>query len=73
MNESKNVENILADNNRFVMFPIKHDDIWDMYKKALESFWRAEEVDLSKDLNHWQSLSDEEKFYFYDSSILCSL
>lgn len=63
MNESKNVESILADDNRFVMFPIKHNDIWDMYKKALESFWRAEEVDLSKDLKHWQSLSDEEKYF----------
>jgi ribonucleotide reductase beta subunit family protein with ferritin-like domain len=45
------------------MFPIKHDDVWDMYKKALESFWRAEEVDLSKDLKDWDSLNDDEKHF----------
>jgi ribonucleotide reductase beta subunit family protein with ferritin-like domain len=56
-------ESILSDDNRFVMFPIKHDDIWQMYKKALESFWRAEEVDLSKDLKDWYSLSSEEQHF----------
>jgi ribonucleotide reductase beta subunit family protein with ferritin-like domain len=56
-------EQILTDDNRFVMFPIKHDDIWQMYKKALESFWRAEEVDLSKDLKDWDSLSSDEKHF----------
>ena len=45
------------------MFPIKHDDVWDMYKKALESFWRAEEVDLSKDLKDWDKLNGDEKHF----------
>ena len=45
------------------MFPIKHDDVWSMYKKALESFWRAEEVDLSKDLKDWDTLNDDEKHF----------
>jgi ribonucleotide reductase beta subunit family protein with ferritin-like domain len=44
--------------NRFVMFPIKHQDIWEMYKKAEDCFWRAQEVDLSKDIQHWALLSD---------------
>ena len=35
---------------RFVMFPLKDESIWAMYKKQVECFWRAEEVDLSKDL-----------------------
>ena len=56
-------EPLLQDDNRFVMFPIKHDDVWQMYKKALESFWRAEEVDLSKDLKDWDSLSSDEKHF----------
>lgn len=56
-------EILLTDDNRFVMFPIKHDDIWQMYKKALESFWRAEEVDLSKDLKDWDALSSDEQHF----------
>jgi len=42
------VEPILQENkDRFVLFPIKHNDIWEMYKKAEASFWTAEEIDLS--------------------------
>ena len=57
-------ESILTpDDNRFVMFPIKYDDIWAMYKKQVDCFWRAEEIDLSKDLGHWASLNaDEQQF-----------
>ena len=57
------VEPMLQDDNRFVMFPIKYDDVWQMYKKALESFWRAEEVDLSKDLKDWATLNGDEKHF----------
>lgn len=49
------------DDSRYVMFPIKYDDIWCMYKKAVESFWRAEEVDLSKDLADWKNMSYPEQ------------
>ena len=51
------------DDNRFVMFPIQHQDIWEMYKKQVDCFWRAEEIDLSKDLTHWETLSDDEKHF----------
>tara|TARA_A100001035_G_scaffold194256_1_gene155369 strand:+ start:6372 stop:7340 length:969 start_codon:yes stop_codon:yes gene_type:complete len=51
------------DLNRFVMFPIKDKSIWDMYKKAEDSFWRVEEVDLSKDIDHWNSLEYSEKYF----------
>jgi ribonucleoside-diphosphate reductase subunit M2 len=55
-------EPLLApDDNRFVMFPIQHQDIWEMYKKQVDCFWRAEEIDLSKDLTHWETLNDDEK------------
>ena len=59
-----NIEPLLReDDNRFVMFPIVHQDIWEMYKKQVDCFWRAEEVDLSKDLTHWESLNDNEKYF----------
>jgi ribonucleoside-diphosphate reductase subunit M2 len=59
-----NAEPLLApDDNRFVMFPIQHQDIWEMYKKQVDCFWRAEEIDLSKDLTHWESLNADEKHF----------
>ena len=58
----REVEPLLQpDENRFVMFPIKHHDVWELYKKSVESFWRAEEVDLSKDLADWKRLTDDEQ------------
>jgi ribonucleotide reductase beta subunit family protein with ferritin-like domain len=51
------------DDNRFVMFPIKYKSIWDMYKKQEFSFWRAEEIDLSKDSKHWEQLSCDEQHF----------
>ncbi|KAL4192433.1 hypothetical protein AMTRI_Chr06g194210 [Amborella trichopoda] len=57
-------EPLLASNpDRFCMFPIKYPQIWEMYKKAEASFWTAEEVDLSQDLQHWDSLTSEEKHF----------
>ena len=57
-------EPLLRENpRRFVMFPIEYQDIWKMYKKAEASFWTAEEVDLSKDLMHWEKLKPEEKHF----------
>jgi ribonucleoside-diphosphate reductase subunit M2 len=58
------LEPLLApDDNRFVMFPIKNNDIWQMYKKQVDCFWRAEEIDLSKDLTHWDSLNKDEQHF----------
>jgi len=54
---------LTEDDNRYVMFPIQHDDIWSMYKKQIDCFWRAEEVDLSKDLVSWETLTDDEKYF----------
>jgi ribonucleoside-diphosphate reductase subunit M2 len=59
-----NLEPLLApDDNRFVMFPIHHQDIWKMYKKQVDCFWRAEEIDLSKDLTHWEGLNKDEQSF----------
>ena len=51
------------DANRFVMFPIRHEDIWQMYKKAVSAFWTAEEIDLTKDRQDWDNLTDSERFF----------
>ena len=57
-------EPILEENaDRFVLFPIEHDDIWKFYKKAEASFWTAEEIDLSQDLKDWENLNDGEKHF----------
>jgi len=52
---------LIPDENRYVMFPIKHDDVWQMYKRQVDCFWRAEEVDLSKDMNDWNKLNNDEQ------------
>jgi len=59
------IEPILQENkNRFVIFPIKHHDIWDWYKKMEASFWTAEEIDLHQDLNDWNNkLNSDEKYF----------
>jgi ribonucleoside-diphosphate reductase subunit M2 len=55
---------LTPDDNRFVMFPIKYNDIWEMYKKQIDCFWRSEEIDLTKDLAHWNnSLNNDEKYF----------
>jgi ribonucleoside-diphosphate reductase beta chain len=63
--ETTFVEPILKDNpDRFVLFPIVHDDIWQFYKKAEASFWTAEEIDLSPDLIDWENkLNDDERHF----------
>lgn len=58
-------EPILEENkDRFVLFPIKHDDIWAFYKKAEASFWTAEEIDLEADAIDWENkLNDDERYF----------
>tara|TARA_X000000950_G_scaffold265569_1_gene340005 strand:- start:337 stop:1257 length:921 start_codon:yes stop_codon:yes gene_type:complete len=45
------------------MFPIADDDIWKSYKKQMDCFWRAEEIDFSKDMAHWETLTDKEQYF----------
>ena len=58
-------EPILQENkNRFVLFPIEHQDIWEMYKKQQACIWTAEEIDLAQDLNDWRNkLTDDERYF----------
>ena len=61
MNEK---ELILESNpNRFVIFPIEHNDIWEYYKMHQAAFWTAEEIDLTNDIREWGTLSDNEKYF----------
>jgi ribonucleoside-diphosphate reductase beta chain len=54
---------LVEDPNRFVLFPIKHNDIWQFYKKAEASFWTAEEIDLQQDLADWKKMNDGERHF----------
>ena len=57
-------EPMLEENpNRFVLFPIKYNDIWKMYKDQKAAFWTAEEIDLAQDLKDWEKLSQGEQHF----------
>jgi ribonucleoside-diphosphate reductase beta chain len=60
----EHVEPMLQENlDRFVLFPIQHDDIWAMYKQEQASFWTAEEIDLAEDLKDWKNLNNDEQHF----------
>tara|TARA_B100001094_G_scaffold8493_2_gene7588 strand:+ start:19354 stop:20379 length:1026 start_codon:yes stop_codon:yes gene_type:complete len=64
INVNKEVEPMLVENpNRFVIFPIQHHDIWQMYKKAVASFWTAEEIDLGSDRRDFAKLTENEQHF----------
>lgn len=57
-------EPLLEENpNRFVILPIKYNDIWKMYKDQKAAFWTAEEIDLAQDTKDWERLGDGEKHF----------
>jgi ribonucleotide reductase beta subunit family protein with ferritin-like domain len=62
---SKNITDplLISDEKRYVMFPIQYDDIWQMYKKQVDCFWRPEEIDLTKDLKDWNELNPDERYF----------
>ena len=62
---TQQIEPLLKENpNRFVLFPIEHNDIWSFYKKSEASFWTAEEIDLHQDISDWENrLNDDEKHF----------
>lgn len=58
------MEKILVENpDRFVIFPIQYNDIWEYYKTHQAAFWTAEEVDLTNDIRDWENLSDNERYF----------
>jgi ribonucleoside-diphosphate reductase subunit M2 len=63
MSKPVNEPLLQEDDNRYVMFPIQDQSIWQMYKKQIDCFWRAEEIDLSKDLGDWERLQKDEQYF----------
>lgn len=63
MSKTLNEPLLQEDDSRYVMFPLQDQDIWQMYKKQVECFWRAEEIDLSKDTVHWEGLTHKERYF----------
>ena len=64
MIEKNTIEPLLQrDDSRYVVFPIKHNDIWDLYKKQQAVFWTAEEIDLTQDQKDWDKLNDNERYF----------
>jgi len=64
-NTQPTLEPILQENpNRFVIFPIQHDDIWEWYKKQQACIWTAEEIDLHQDLTDWENSLNADERYF---------
>lgn len=62
--DQKIADPLLEENpDRFVVFPIKHPKVWEMYKKAMASFWTADEVDLTKDVQQWPKLTENERYF----------
>ena len=60
----EHIEPMLQENlDRFVLFPIEHDDVWGMYKQHAASFWTAEEIDLAEDQKDWQQLNADEQHF----------
>ena len=54
---------LTEENKRYVVFPIQNDTVYEMYKKAVASFWTPEEIDLEKDLTDFNKLSDDERYF----------
>ena len=54
---------LIKTDDRYVMFPIKDNEIWTLYKKQIDCFWRTDEVDLSKDLSNWNCLNTDEQYF----------
>ena len=63
MSKTQSEPLLIEDENRYVMFPIQDHDVWSMYKKQIDCFWRAEEIDFSKDLASWDTLNDQEQYF----------
>ena len=54
---------LTPNDSRYVMFPIQDDSIWKMYKKQVDCFWRAEEIEFGKDLVDWNKLNEDERYF----------
>jgi ribonucleoside-diphosphate reductase beta chain len=63
MTSKLNNEFLLKPSDRLTIFPIEHNDMWEMYKKSVSAFWTPEELDLSKDVDDFNKLNDNERTF----------
>jgi ribonucleotide reductase beta subunit family protein with ferritin-like domain len=50
--------------DRYVIFPIQYPDMWDMYERALASFWTVNEINFSQDESDFhEKLNDNERMF----------
>jgi len=63
MTSNSNEEYLLKQSDRLTIFPIQHNDMWEMYKKSVSAFWTPEELDLSKDIDDFNKLNDKERTF----------
>ena len=55
---------LVPNDDRFVIFPIQHQDLWEWYKKQEASIWTAEEIDLHQDIIDWETKLNDDELYF---------
>lgn len=67
MQGTSNEEILTETTNRFVLYPVKYTPIWNMYKTAVSAFWQVEEIDLSKDIDHWENKLNENERNFIEN------
>jgi len=49
--------------DRYSLFPIKDNKIWDMYKNSVSLFWTPEEINFAGDLTDWDKLTPNEQHF----------
>ena len=70
--QKSNQELLQQEDNRLTIFPIKYPKIWDMYNKAVSTFWVPEEIDFSRDMDDWNALGENEQYFIKHIRILLS-
>lgn len=62
--DTNSIEDLLTeDRNKYVMFPIKYPDIYEMYKKAASAYWLPDEINFQQDTIDIDKLSENEKYF----------
>ena len=54
---------LIPNNDRFVVFPIKYPDMWNLFQNQRKAIWSESEIDLVEDIRHWKTLTKDEQFF----------
>lgn len=63
MNNQEEEPLLTEETGRLTIFPIRWPQLWDMYQRAVSAIWTPEEIDFARDLDDWNSLSDNERYF----------